>query len=348
MNVHRNAAVLKMLLRGDIGLAEAFMDGDWTTPDLHAVLDFGYENEKALAGSLQASSVFSALLRLRHRLQANTKRGSRRNIAYHYDLGNAFYRLWLDSTMTYSSALFAEPGMSLEDAQRAKYRRLVEQLDIGADDRVLEIGCGWGGFAEFTARETGCHVTGITLSKEQAAFARERIAAAELGDRVEIRIQDYRDVPEQYDKIVSIEMFEAVGQEHWPVYFRVLRDRLRAGGRAGLQIITLAEDRFEAYRDNIDFIRRYIFPGGMLPTEAHLSEETASAGLQLDGRFGFALSYAETLHRWYDTFVQKWSEIAAQGFDSRFFRMWSFYLCGCEASFRSGATDVVQFVLSRR
>ena len=347
MRIRRLAAVRKTLLRGDIGLAEAYMDGDWSTPDLSALLDYGYVNEEALAGSMKASAVFASLLRFRHRLRANTRRGAKRNIAYHYDLGNEFYRLWLDPSMTYSSALFERPDMSLEEAQAAKYRRIVSSLGIGSDDRVLEIGCGWGGFAELVARETGCRITCITLSREQAAFARKRIADAGLSDRVEIRIQDYRDVPEHYDKVVSIEMFEAVGEENWPAYFAKVHDRLKPGGRANLQIITVAEDRFEPYRNNIDFIRRYIFPGGLLPTKTILAEEARKARLKLAETFSFGHSYVETLQRWYRTFEERWAEIAPLGFDERFRRMWAFYLCGCEASFKYDACDVSQFLIER-
>ncbi|MGD9737910.1 MAG: class I SAM-dependent methyltransferase [Bauldia sp.] len=345
--VNRMRVVRRMMTRGDVGFAEAFMDGDWTTPDLQALLAFGYANETALSGPMTASPVIAPLIRLWHRLRANTRAGSRRNIAYHYDLGNAFYALWLDPTMTYSSAVFDDPSWSLEEAQTEKYRRIIRSLDLKPTDHVLEIGCGWGGFAELAAAETGCRVTCITLSREQAAFARERMARAGVSDRVEIRIQDYRDVPETYDKIVSIEMFEAVGEENWPVYFNAVRDRLKPGGRAVLQIITVADDRFETYRGAVDFIQRYIFPGGMLPSKAILSREVATAGLTLSGTSFFGLSYAETLARWYDDFRARWPDVAALGFDERFRRMWAYYLCGCEASFRSGACDVGQYVIDR-
>lgn len=345
--IHRFGAVRKMLMRGDVGFAEAYMDGDWTTPDLQAVLDFAYANESALAAPLRATAVFAAGLRLWHRLRANTRAGARRNIAYHYDLGNAFYRLWLDETMTYSSALFERDGMSLAEAQHAKYRKIIAALGIGTDHRVLEIGCGWGGFAEVAARETGCRVTCITLSREQAAYAERRIAEAGLADRVEIRIQDYRDVTETFDKIVSIEMFEAVGEENWPVYFRAVRDRLKPGGQADLQIITVGEERFEAYRRNIDFIRRYIFPGGMLPTKQILRREVEKLGMRVREVAAFRHSYGETLRRWHQTFEEHWDRIAALGFDDRFRRMWKLYLCGCVSSFESGATDVSQFVIEK-
>jgi cyclopropane-fatty-acyl-phospholipid synthase len=346
--VHRMRVVRRMLARGDVGFAEAFMDGDWSTPDLHAVLDFGYRNETQLMGPMTASRFVAPLIRLWHRLRANTKAGSRRNIAYHYDLGNEFYRLWLDPTMTYSSAIFDEGRQtSLADAQTEKYRRIIRTLGIKPGDRVLEIGCGWGGFAEIAAKEAGCSVVGITLSKEQAAFARQRIADAGLANNVEIRIEDYRDVRETFDHIVSIEMFEAVGEANWPVYFAAVRDRLRPGGGAVLQIITVADARFDLYRGAVDFIQRYIFPGGMLPSKAALSREIKAAGLDYRSADCFGLSYAETLHRWYDVFSARWNEIHALGFDERFRRMWTYYLAGSEASFKSDACDVGQYHLIR-
>jgi cyclopropane-fatty-acyl-phospholipid synthase len=345
--VHRNRAVRRTLTRGDVGFAEAFMDGDWSTPDLQALLDFFYRNEEALAGPMKAFALFGRLLRLRHRLHANTRAGSRRNIAYHYDLGNQFYRLWLDPTMTYSSALFERSDATLEEAQTAKYRRIAETLQLKPGDHVLEIGCGWGGFAELAASGYGCRVTALTLSREQAEFARQRMRDKGLADLVEIRIQDYRDVTGEFDHIVSIEMFEAVGEEHWPTFFRTVHDRLKPGCRAALQIITVADDRFDTYRSNIDFIRRYIFPGGMLPTKSILARTVNAAGLAVTGTYSFASSYAETLKRWNEAFLSRWEEVSALGFDERFRRMWSYYLCGCAASFKANSTDVSQFLVAK-
>ena len=345
--VHRNSAIMRTLTRGDVGFAEAYMDGDWSTPDLQALLDFFYGNEDALTGPMRASAMFRSLLRAWHRRRANTREGSRRNIAYHYDLGNAFYRLWLDPTMTYSSAIFSDQSMSLEDAQTAKYRRIADVLGLKPGDEVLEIGCGWGGFAEFAAASCGCRVTAITISQEQGQFARQRMVDKGLADRVSVELRDYRDVAGAFDHVVSIEMFEAVGEEHWPAFFSVVHDRLKPGGSALLQIITVAEERFEAYRSNIDFIRRYIFPGGMLPTKDILGERAGAAELEIADEFSFAASYAETLRRWHDSFHETWSKAAAMGFDERFSRMWSFYLCGCAASFKSNATDVSQFLLRK-
>jgi cyclopropane-fatty-acyl-phospholipid synthase len=324
------------------------MDGDFSTPDLTALIAFGLTNQDALAAQLKGSLLVRLVAGIRHRINANTRTGSRRNIAYHYDLGNAFYGLWLDETMTYSSAVFADDGETLADAQRAKYRRIIAGLGLKPGDRVLEIGCGWGGFAETAAREAGASVTCLTISRQQAEFARARMAAAGLSDKVEIREQDYRDVTGTFDKIVSIEMFEAVGEENWPVYFKAVHDRLVDGGRAMLQVITIANERFAAYRKSIDFIQRYIFPGGMLPSPDAFAQSATAAGLELGGVAWFGQSYAETLKRWSVRFEAVWPQIAPLGFDERFHRMWRYYLNSCEACFSLGATDVGQFLIHKR
>lgn len=345
--IHRWRALRRLLTRGGIGLAEGYMDGDWTTPDLTAVVEFGVRNAEALSGRLAGNWLAKGLAALRHRLRANSRSGSRRNIAYHYDLGNAFYGEWLDETMTYSSALFTAPGLDLGDAQREKYRRIVDTLGIRPGDQVLEIGCGWGGFAQFAAQVAGARVTAITISAEQAHFARERMRAAGLDDRVDIRFIDYRDVSGTFDKIVSIEMLEAVGEEHWPAYFRTLHDRLKPGGAALVQVITVPDERFATYRRRVDFIQRYIFPGGMLLSPGRIRAAGAAAGLALREIHAFGQSYAETLRRWNEHFQARWDRIRALGFDERFRRMWTYYLNSCEACFRGGATDVGQFLLVR-
>jgi cyclopropane-fatty-acyl-phospholipid synthase len=347
IELHNSRPVWRILTRGDIGFAEAFMAGDWSTPDLTAVIEFGLRNESALADKMRGSWMTRFMAALRFRLQANSRSGARRNIAYHYDLGNDFYAAWLDETMTYSSAIFASPHQPLADAQREKYRRIVETLRIQPGDRVLEIGCGWGGFAEYAAREAGGLVTAITLSQEQARYARHRIAQTGLADRVEIRVEDYRDVLGEFDKIVSIEMFEAVGEANWGGYFDVVHARLVVGGLALLQVIVVPDERFPAYRQHVDFIQRYIFPGGMLPSPAALSAAIRTAGLKLgDGQF-FGLAYAETLRQWHERFQHRWEAIAAFGFDERFRRMWTYYLNSCEACFRTGATDVGHFLIRK-
>jgi cyclopropane-fatty-acyl-phospholipid synthase len=337
----------RMLVSGDIGFAEGYMEGDWVTPDLKALLTLGVLNAKTLSKTLAPSWFARLLNHLRHVRRANTKEGSRRNIAAHYDLGNAFYSQWLDETMSYSAALFEATDEIHASAQRRKYLRLAEALDLRPGDRVLEIGCGWGGFAEIAAAEFGCEVVGLTLSVEQAAFAKDRMARAGLADRVDIRLQDYRDVAGEFDKIISIEMFEAVGVENWATYFEVLDQRLKPGGRAALQVITIADESFESYRHNPDFIQLYIFPGGMLPGPSAFGRAVSKAGLKISDEFYFGKSYAESLRRWDRAFRINWPQIQAHGFDRRFFRMWQYYLCYCEIGFDHDRIDVGQFVIER-
>jgi len=337
----------RMLVSGDIGFAEGYMEGDWDTPDLNAVFTLGVLNARTLSKALAPSWSARLVNRVRHLRRANTKEGSRRNIAAHYDLGNAFYGHWLDETMSYSAALFDNMDETHAQAQRRKYLRLAKALDLRPGDRVLEIGCGWGGFAEIAAAEFGCEVVGLTLSTEQAAFAKARMAHAGLADRVDIRVQDYRDVTGTFDKIVSIEMFEAVGMENWPTYFEVLDRRLKPGGRAALQVITIADGSFESYRQNPDFIQLYIFPGGMLPGPSAFGRAVSEAGLKISDEFYFGKSYAESLRRWDHAFRENWPQIQAHAFDRRFYRMWRYYLCYCEVGFDHDRIDVAQFVIER-
>jgi cyclopropane-fatty-acyl-phospholipid synthase len=334
-----------ILSRGDIGLAEAYIEGRVATDDLTQLLLLAAMNEQAIEEAIHGRWWATLAYRLRHWLRPNTRNGSRKNIHAHYDLGNDFYRLWLDSTMTYSSALFeGDLTRSLADAQSAKYARILRELDAQPGQHILEVGCGWGGFAEHAAR-AGCRVTGITISEAQLAYAQRRIAAAGLQDRVTLKLQDYRDLDGQFDHVVSIEMFEAVGERFWPGYFDMLRDRLLSGGRAVVQSITIAEAKFERYRTGTDFIQQYIFPGGMLPSPSRFSGEASSRGLAVKAMHAFGLDYAETLRRWHQVFDYVAPEVKAQGFDDRFMRTWRFYLAYCEAGFRARATDVVQAVL---
>ncbi|MGR6468118.1 class I SAM-dependent methyltransferase [Rhizobium sp. PAMB 3182] len=339
--------IIRLMTSGDLGFAKSYIDGDWDSPDISALLNFALLNEKALRSVIAASAIWGKVALLRHRLRRNSKRGSRRNIAYHYDLGNDFYRLWLDETMTYSSALFEEPHLTLSEAQTAKYARIVRELEIGPDDHVLEIGCGWGGFAEYAIRQTGCRVTGLTLSKEQAAFASDRLERAGLGDKSDIRIEDYRDCGGEFDKIVSIEMFEAVGEENWPVYFSAVRDRLKPGGKAMIQTITIDDERFDDYRRNADYIQTYIFPGGMLPSFATFRNAAGNAGLAVKDWLGFGKHYARTLLTWEQDFIAQWERIRPMGFDERFKRMWRYYLHYCAAGFQAGSINVLQFKLEK-
>jgi cyclopropane-fatty-acyl-phospholipid synthase len=345
IDINRARAARRLLLAGTVGFAEAYIDGDWDSPDLPTLIEAAALNEDAWSHGADGLPLTSLINRIRHRLHSNTRAGSRRNIAHHYDLGNAFYAHWLDEGMTYSSALFRTPEQPLPDAQEEKYRNLAHMLDLRADHHILEIGCGWGGFAEIAAADFGCRVTGLTLSKEQAAFARERMRAAGLSDRVTIALEDYRDVQGRFDRIASIEMFEAVGEAYWPRYFQVLRDRLRPGGLAALQVITIDDGRFAAYRRNPDFIQRHIFPGGMLPSPSVLDREIARSGLRLTDKITFGASYALTLQHWRQRFERAWPDIRAAGFDERFRRMWDYYLAYCEAGFRAGAIDVCQLRL---
>ncbi len=344
----RDLRGLQRLIRGgDVGFAEAYMAGEVDSPDLTDLIELAARNESALQKALAGNRWIRALNRFRHLMRANTRRGARRNIAHHYDLGNAFYREWLDPSMTYSAAYFDQGANGLNAAQTAKYRRMAELAELAPGKHVLEIGCGWGGFAEVAARDFGCRVTGLTLSKEQLAFAQERMQRQGLSNLVELQLQDYRDCLGRFDSIVSIEMFEAVGEAHWKHYFEVLRERLHQGGTAALQIITIAEERFESYRRNADFIQKYIFPGGMLPTSSVLRALAQDSGLMMRGEEGFAASYARTLREWRETFLQAWPRIQPLGFDERFRRMWTYYLAYCEAGFRAGSIDVVHLKLQR-
>ncbi len=332
-------------LGGTIGLAESYMDGDWESPDVANFLELFVVNENAgeeLAGG--ASWLLTAVQRIRHWLNQNTRTGSRRNISAHYDLGNEFYRMWLDRSMTYSSALFSTGANDLETAQAEKYHALARDTGITAQDHVLEIGCGWGGFAEFAAAEIGCRVTGLTVSREQFDYARARIARAGLSDKVEIKLQDYRDETNSYDKIVSIEMFEAVGEKYWSTYFDKVRSCLKAGGAAGLQIITINEKAFHTYRLRPDFIQRYVFPGGMLPTPKILRSLGAESGLSVLKERVFPQDYARTLAEWRERFWASWEKIVPLGFDERFKKLWEFYLFYCEAGFRTHYIDVRQVI----
>jgi len=337
-------ALMRLGASGALGFAEGYVNDEWDTPDLRALLDVLAHAFDQIDLAQSRGGPSRVMGRIQHWFNANTRRGSRRNIAFHYDLGNAFYALWLDESMTYSSACFAAPDQSLKDAQAEKYRRICVAAQLKPGDHVLEIGCGWGGFAEVAARDFGCRVTGITLSTEQLAYARERIARAGLGDQVDLQIRDYRDVDEAFDAIVSIEMFEAVGQAHWPVYFDQLAHCLKPGGYAALQVITLREADFADYRGTVDFIQKYVFPGGMLPPPSALGREARRAGLEDIDAHMFGEDYAETLHRWHTDFNAAWPQIRELGFDEGFARIWRYYLAYCEAGFRSGRCDVGQFV----
>ncbi len=347
----------RALGEGDIGFAESYIAGDWQCDKLGELLTLLAENRDVLARAVHGQWFSVLKHRLRHLARANTRRGSKQNILAHYDLGNDFYRLWLDPSMTYSSALFGQSSHShaaddvphsLEQAQQAKYLRILDRLAPKPGDTILEIGCGWGGFAEMAVTRYGCRVHGITLSPSQLAYAQARAARGGWADNAHFELIDYRDVTGQFDHIVSIEMLEAVGERYWPRYFRQVKKCLKPGGRAVIQSITIANERFSAYRRGTDFIQRHIFPGGMLPSPKIFERRATAADFSVTDRLAFGLDYARTLATWHESFDTAWPEIAAQGFDEQFRRLWKFYLAYCEGGFRSAATDVYQFTLQHR
>lgn len=332
-------AVWRMLRHGALGFAEAYMAGDIACEDLTALFRFYIRNERRLDGLRKHVRLVRADHRRYHRTRANHRRGARHNIRAHYDLGNAFYAQWLDPGMTYSSAYFLNPTMGLEAAQQAKYHRILDLANLKPGDHILEIGCGWGGLAECAARR-GIHVTGVTLSREQLAYARERISQAGLDHMVALYLQDYRDSHGTYDAIISIEMIEAVGEDYWPVYFQALASRLKPGGNVVLQAITIADQHFDAYSKRVDFIQRYIFPGGMLLSPSRLYHQARRVGFTQTYRETFAEDYARTLRLWRDAFRRNWPEIAPMGFDAAFYRRWLYYLSYCEAGFEEETISV--------
>ena len=347
VHIHDPDVFARLIREGELGFCDAYLDEGWSSPDLQAFLDLMNSGNEILYRGFPGKGLVKAFERLRHLMRSNSKGQARKNISYHYDLGNAFYAQWLDASMTYSSALFETGQESFEGAQRAKYAALVDALNVKAGDHVLEIGCGWGGFAEYAAGECGLRVTGLTISAEQLKYAEERIEKAGLSHLVKLKMQDYRDETGQYDGIASIEMFEAVGEKYWPVYFDKVRACLKPKARASLQIITLEEERFKIYRKGVDFIQKYIFPGGMLPSKTALRAEIAHAGLTETKVLEFGESYSQTLRRWHERFNGAWGEIAPMGFDERFRRMWNFYLTSCAASFHGGNCDVVQITIEK-
>ena len=347
LHVHNDDLFARLIREGDLGFCEAYMDGWWSTPDLQAFMDLVHDDAEEMYDGFPGQRFVRAYEQLRFWLQSNSKRQAKKNISYHYDLGNDFYGLWLDDTMTYSSAKFETGQEPLEKAQEQKYASMVDQMGAQAGDHVLEIGCGWGGFAEYAARERGIKVTGLTISQEQFNYATDRIEKAGLSDMVTFKLQDYRDETGSYDGIASIEMFEAVGEKYWPVYFDTLRDRLKPGKNATLQIITVQDARWDVYKRGVDFIQKYIFPGGMLPSPTVLRQQVEKAGLKVAHSIEFGESYSQTLRRWHDDFNARWDQVAALGFDDRFRRMWNFYLTSCAGTFHSGNCDVTQITVTR-
>ena len=346
VDIHNPEVFARLIREGDLGFSDAYLEHWWSTPDLQAFMDWVHADNDDLYDGFPGMGLVRFYEKLRFWLQSNSKRQARKNISHHYDLGNDFYGLWLDETMTYSSALFTTGQESLEAAQIAKYASMVDQMGVKEGDHVLEIGCGWGGFAEYAAKERGLKVTGLTISQEQLDYSMKRIKSKGLQGKVNIKLQDYRDEKGRYDGIASIEMFEAVGQKYWPVYFETIKNCLHPGRQATLQIITVQDARWEVYQRGVDFIQKYIFPGGMLPSPNVLKAEVQNAGLSVVKSKEFGLSYSQTLRRWHDVFNAKWDQAAELGFDDRFRRMWNFYLTSCAATFESGNCDVTQITIA--
>ena len=343
--VHRWRALRRLISSGDLGFAESFIAGDWTSPDLVSVMEIAADNGGEFFKQMSMSLPLRIVNRVMHFLHSNTRAGSRRNIEFHYDLGNEFYSRWLDASMIYSSAIYASPDSTLEEAQAEKVREIIRRLEVRSGDSVLEIGCGWGTLAMEIAAQSGAHVTGITLSPSQLEFAKSRVAEAGLERKVELKLEDYRDTPGQFDRIVSIEMIEAVGRKYLPRYFGAVHDRLKPQGIAVIQAITISEDREEAYRAQPDFIQRYIFPGGFLPTKTAIAKQAADAGMKLVETNCFGQSYARTLAEWRLRFNDNWEGISKLGFDESFHRLWNYYLSYCEAGFKTGVIDVGHYTV---
>ena len=347
ISLRRWRALVRLLTGGHNGFAEAFMDGDWESPDLTAALEVAARNFCPID---EAPTQFAPKLwfdRLQHFYRRNTRSGAKKNIAYHYDLGNDFYSKWLDPSMAYSSAIYADDATTLEAAQQRKFKRVADFLALRGGEKLLEIGCGWGGLAEYLIRQHGCHVTALTLSEEQKAFSVARLGQAGLASNCDVQLKDYRDVDGQFDRIVSIEMIEAVGEKNWPNYFGQLRDRLKPGGRAVVQAITIADERYELYRATPDFIQLHIFPGGMLPSPSILANLVKQAGLDLSAIETFGLSYARTLAEWRSRFAAAWPYIESPKFPVQFKRMWEYYFAYCEAGFRTAMIDVGLYQLAK-
>ncbi len=348
VNIHNADLFARLIREGHLGFSDAYLDEWWSTPDLQAFMDLVHAGNEPIYDGFPGATLIRKFEQFRFWLQRNNRKQAQRNISRHYDLGNEFYGMWLDNTMTYSSALFEEGAqVSLEAAQTAKYKSMVDQMGAEPGDHVLEIGCGWGGFAEYAAKERGLRVTGLTISREQFNYAQERIEKAGLSGQIDIKLQDYRDERGHYDGIASIEMFEAVGEQYWPVYFETVRERLKPGKAATLQIITVADRRWQVYKGGVDFIQKYIFPGGMLPSPTALRDQVQHAGLVIERSTNFGQSYGITLRCWHETFNAHWDQIAVLGFDARFRRMWNFYLTSCAATFDSGNCDVTQITVRR-
>lgn len=338
----------RMIREGEIALSASYLDDWWTSEDLQGVLDVVMGNYEEISQQFPGIQLLRLFERALFWMKSNSKVQARKNISYHYDLGNDFYSKWLDETMTYSSALFETGQEELSTAQTQKYASICNEMRMKEGDNILEIGCGWGGFAEYAAGQRGANITGITISKEQHDFAKKRIFSAGLSEKVDIVMRDYRDERGTYDGVASIEMVEAVGEKYWPVYFDMVRNSLKPGANGTLQVITIPDHLFPGYRKTVDFIQKYIFPGGMLPSPSALEEQILNAGLVSVRSKTFGQSYSQTLLRWHKAFSEQWEDISKLGFDQRFKRMWDFYLTSCASGFKYEVTDVTQVTVARQ
>ena len=347
IEIHNFKFLSCIIKKGSVGFAEAYMNGFYSTPNLTNLLMLAHKNEKNFLDSINSNFFYLTFSKIKHFLKNNSKSQSKKNIEYHYDLGNKFYEKWLDDSMTYSSALFDQEYTSLIDGQINKYKKIAESLSLNENSRTLEIGCGWGGFSSYIAKNYNCKVDAITISKEQFNYTADKIQKEGLSENVSVHLKDYRDVNTKYSNIASIEMFEAVGKKYWRNYFNIIRNSLSNQGKAALQIITINESRAGKYQNTPDFIQQYIFPGGMLPTKKQLEDNAKEVGLKCFELISFGKSYAKTLNIWNSQFQNSWREVSNYGFDDKFKKMWEFYFSYCETGFLSQSTDVSHFLIKK-
>ncbi len=348
IDIHNYKFLSYIFKRGSVGYAEAYMKGFYSTSNLTNLLMLSHKNEKYFLDNVNSNIFYSTFSKIRHFLKDNSKSQSKKNIKYHYDLGNKFYEQWLDQSMTYSSAIFDNKNTNLLDAQQNKYKKIADSLSLNENSKTLEIGCGWGGFTSFVAKNYKCKVDAITISREQFDYTASKIQKEGLGEKVAVHFKDYREISNKYSNIVSIEMFEAVGKKYWNSYFDIIQNSLAEDGKAALQIITINENRAKDYQNRPDFIQQYIFPGGMLPTKKQLEISAREVGLKCLELLSFGNSYAKTLNIWNAQFQESWNEVARFGFDKKFKRMWEFYFSYCETGFLSSSTDVSHFLLNKK
>ncbi len=347
IKIHNFIFLSYIFKRGSVGYAEAYMKGYYTTTNLTNLLMLSHKNEKYFLNNINSNIFYLTLSKIKHFLKDNSKSQSKKNIKYHYDLGNKFYEKWLDQTMTYSSAIFDNKNTNLTDAQENKYKKIADSLSLNENSKTLEIGCGWGGFSSYIAKNYKCKVDAITISKEQFNYTASKIQKEGLGEKVAVQFKDYREINKKYSNIASIEMFEAVGKKYWNSYFDIIQNSLSDNGKAALQIITIDESRAEDYQTRPDFIQQYIFPGGMLPTKAQLETSAKEVGLKCLELLSFGKSYAKTLNIWNSQFQDSWNDVSRFGFDSNFKRMWEFYFSYCETGFLSSSIDVSHFLIKK-